>query len=76
MKNQKNNLRTCIITRKKKNQFELVRLIKVDDSIIIARNYEHSGRGYYVSKDLLDDSTNIKKIEKRLRGKFKDSQYS
>lgn len=66
--NQKNNQRTCILTRKKYDLNQLVRLVKKQDQIIIADNYTIAGRGYYVKKDLLLD--NIYKIEKKLKGKY------
>lgn len=44
------NQRTCLVTRQKLNKNQLIRLIKIGDCLVIDKNQNKQGRGYYISK--------------------------
>lgn len=44
------NQRTCLVTRQKLNKNQLIRLVKINDYLIIDKEQNKQGRGYYISK--------------------------
>ncbi len=74
MKRNHTPIRTCIITRKKYNKFELLRFIKnKQDFVEIDINFNKDGRGASILKDLeiAQKAIYSQKLEKALKLKRK-----
>lgn len=67
MKKKNYNCRTCLITNKKYHKSELIRICKVNDKLVIDKQRNILGRGYYLSKNIKDFDPIVikKKLEKK-----------
>lgn len=71
MKKKNFNTRTCLITRKKKNKNELIRLCVQNNNLVIDYENNKQGRGYYISSlNGLDNITIQKIIERKVNIKI------
>ncbi len=51
MKMKKIPMRMCVVTREKLPKYELIRVVKTDDGVIVDKTGKVNGRGAYLKKD-------------------------
>ena len=51
MKMKKIPMRMCVVTREKLPKYELIRVVKTDDGVIVDKTEKVNGRGAYLKKD-------------------------
>lgn len=68
-------LRTCIVTREKAPKSSLIRLVKVDDKVIVDLTGKLNGHGAYIAKSP-EALEKLKKNKKILIKEFGDLDYS
>lgn len=68
-------LRTCIVTREKAPKSSLIRLVKVDDKVIVDLTGKLNGHGAYIAKSS-EALEKLKKNKKILVKEFGDLDYS
>lgn len=68
------NQRTCLITRQKLDKNQLIRLVKINDYLVIDKDQNKQGRGYYISKQLniLKNPNLIKILSNKTKTKNND----
>ena len=69
--------RMCLITRKMLPKSELIRIVKVNDKIIVDEKQKIQSRGFYVSKDLeaLKDFKKKKVLNKAFKMEVAEKVY-
>ena len=78
MKIKKIPLRTCVVTREKKEKKNLIRVVRTPSGeVIVDLNGKSNGRGAYITKDftVLDKAKKSKVLEKHLETTISDSIY-
>jgi len=63
--------RTCLLTNKKYDKSQLIRLVKVDNELTIDKSQTMPGRGYWIHYDAeaLKNPKTVQILSKRLRTK-------
>lgn len=51
MKMKKIPMRMCVVTREKLPKYELIRVVKTEDGVIVDKTGKVNGRGAYLKKD-------------------------
>ena len=69
--------RMCIITRQMKPKSELLRLVKVDDKIVVDKKQKVQQRGFYISRDaeILKNFKKSKALNKVFKMQVSESVY-
>ena len=78
MKNRKIPMRSCVVTREKLPNSELLRIVRTTDGDIIADiSGKINGRGAYIKKDIavLEKAKKSKILERQLETTISDSVY-
>ena len=75
MKNSK-EIRTCIGCRNKFHKDNLIRIVKLNDEVIIDSNKTSGGRGTYLCKDIkcFENVVKTKKLERVLKTNISDKR--
>lgn len=79
MKTKKIPMRTCVITREKKEKRNLLRVVRTPEGeVIVDLTGKSNGRGAYITKDLsvVEKAKKSKALEKHLEIAIPDSIYS
>lgn len=69
--------RTCMGCNSKKNKKDLIRIIKIQNEIVIDKTGKHEGRGAYLcnNSQCLDKAIKSKRIERALELKISEENY-
>lgn len=70
--------RTCMGCNRKKTKKELIRLVIIEDKLVIDNTYKVNSRGAYICNDIIcfDKCMKNKRIERSLKHSFTQENYN
>ena len=66
--NDKVNVRMCTVCRNMHQKNKLLRIAKINDSVVLDKNYKSGGRGLYIcSEECFKKATENKKVSRAIK---------